>query len=181
MKLFKRSNSASQAIPEDLQPYYASQNSGMAKWLGPVLRGLLLIVVLALLIWAGIWLFHKLTKSGTAKTSSNQTSQSTQKTGQLPRNSANDSPASPKNKPAPKSSPTPTPSPTVVPNPTPPPASASRPTTPPAVTPNAAITPSTTGQLSNTGPGDIVLLFVVSLITSAVMYRYYLVRSLTAK
>lgn len=60
MALFGRKKSNDSAVPEDLQQYYSSGNSGMGKW---ILRIVLFVLVLALLIWAGIWLFNKLTGS----------------------------------------------------------------------------------------------------------------------
>lgn len=60
MALFGRKKSNDSAVPEDLQQYYSSGNSGIGKW---ILRVILFVLVLALLVWAGIWLFNKLTGS----------------------------------------------------------------------------------------------------------------------
>lgn len=91
MKLFNRNNSNTSNVPADLQPYYNSQNSGWRRWVGPALRALLLFVVLALIVWFGIWLVGKW-RDSRADNASNQTS--TQRTEQ----SAENSPASKENK-----------------------------------------------------------------------------------
>lgn len=47
-------------VPVDLQQYYSSGGSGVLRW---ILRVVLLLVIFALLVWGGIWLFRTLTKS----------------------------------------------------------------------------------------------------------------------
>lgn len=64
MALFRRNqttttDTADNSVPVDLQQYYSSGSSGIFKW---ILRIVLFLAVLALLVWAGIWLFNKLTK-----------------------------------------------------------------------------------------------------------------------
>lgn len=61
MALFGRKKSNDSAVPEDLQQYYSTGRPSIGRW---ILRGLLFVVVLALLVWAGIWLFNRLTGGG---------------------------------------------------------------------------------------------------------------------
>jgi cytoskeletal protein RodZ len=69
MKLFGRNKSENNEVPEDLQQYYSTGGSGLVKWIVRILVGL---IVLALLIWGGTWLVHKMTD----KTKTPQTTQS---------------------------------------------------------------------------------------------------------
>ena len=65
MALFGRKNkntdnSGDNNVPVDLQQYYSSGGSGVMRW---ILRIVLLLVIFALLVWGGIWLFRTLTNN----------------------------------------------------------------------------------------------------------------------
>ncbi|MDB5182077.1 MAG: hypothetical protein JWP13_840 [Candidatus Saccharibacteria bacterium] len=73
MKLFGRKNSDQNAVPADLQQYYSSGGSNAGKW---ILRVGLFVVVLAILVGGGIWLFNKLSdKNSTTATQSTSSQQ----------------------------------------------------------------------------------------------------------
>lgn len=192
MRLFHRSNPDTADIPEDLQPYYDNQAGGIGRWLGPILRGVALLVVLALLVWGGIWGVHKLTSNQHAgKNTSAQSSQSGQHNGgkSSSGSSALNSPAANGGKTSPQPSPAPspkpsqpsgsaTPSPTPAPTPTP---SAAAPSPAPAApSPSATASPpvATNKALVNTGPGQVAALFGAVSMVGGFLYRLRLIRSL---
>jgi FtsZ-interacting cell division protein ZipA len=73
MRLFKRTTADEAAIPEDLRPYYSGQTSGFRRWLGPIMRIILLLVLLALLVWAGVSLVNYFAKRNDGATDKNNT------------------------------------------------------------------------------------------------------------
>jgi len=176
MRFFKRNNTDTAAIPEDLQAYYSSSDSGIRRWVGPILRGILLLIVLALLVWGAIWLINKIRNSNDAKNAANETSQNTQKAGSSAANSpAAEGDKSPAPKPAPSNGTTPTPAPSPA---TPAPAPA------PSATPKPApstVTPTTPGaassqQLVNSGPGEVIGAFLATVSAGFLAFRVYLLR-----
>jgi cytoskeletal protein RodZ len=63
MALFRRKTTTTDtsdgnSVPVDLQQYYSSGGSGVMKW---IVRIVLFLLILAALVWGGIWLFNKLT------------------------------------------------------------------------------------------------------------------------
>lgn len=74
MVLFGRNKSDNNEVPEDLQQYYSTGGSGVMKW---VIRGIAGVVVLALLIWGGVALAHKLSHKTTPTTAQSNSSQQT--------------------------------------------------------------------------------------------------------
>ncbi len=84
MAIFNRRDESNSAIPDDLKPYYQGGGSAWQRWVGPVLRGLLLLAVLGLVVWGGIWGVSKLVNrggdagksGGTASTSQNKNDKS---------------------------------------------------------------------------------------------------------
>jgi FtsZ-interacting cell division protein ZipA len=76
MALFRR-NTGNNDVPEDLQQYYStSDGGGILKWVIRVVGGL---IVLALLIWGGIWIGHKLSSKDPATATTNSKQQAEQK------------------------------------------------------------------------------------------------------
>jgi cytoskeletal protein RodZ len=182
MSLFHRNKTDTAAIPEDLQPYYSSQGTGLRRWVGPILRALVLLIVLALLVWGGIVLVHKLTKSSgkksTAQTTSQTSGKSTAKAASKS-TTTKQTASSSAVKTTPAATPTPTPTPAATPTPTPAPAAA---TPSPDVMPSpraASATPATTPSatanqdLTNTGPGNIFALFAVVVVSATLFHRFF--------
>lgn len=154
-------------VPEEVKEYYESSSRervGIAWLLG--LGTLLVTVILALgLFFGGRWAYRKVTKpdqkpTPVAQTNKPQDDQNKNKNNSgssSSNNSSNNSgqsnqgsskPATPKPAPAP----TPAPSTPSTPNPTPP----------------------ASGQTPNTGPGNVVAIFVVSSVAGAVCYQIVL-------
>ncbi len=168
MSVFKRNNSSDDPIPEDLKPYYEGKSNSWKRWLGPVLRGLVLLAVLALLVWGGIWGVSKIIHRN------DDTSKSTASTA----SSSNDDSGSKSATPAPTSkSPTPTPATTPT---TPTPPTTTSPTPTPAVTPPTAQAAANPDALANTGPGEVIAAFVATVVLATVGFYFIKAYQLTA-
>jgi cytoskeletal protein RodZ len=75
MKLFGKEFGKSKQnsdVPADLQQYYNTGGSGVGKL---ILRIVAFVLIMALIIWGGIWLFDKLTGGNDSETASNNTNQ----------------------------------------------------------------------------------------------------------
>lgn len=173
MKLFNRKNNTAAAIPEDLQPYYNNQPSGAKRWIGPILRIVLLIAALALLIFGAIWLVRHFTGNDDAKKTSAQTSsqnisdpatdkKSDNKSGSAGKTDTNK--AGDTNKGATGTNPAPAAQPNA-PQPAP--------STPAAPDPAAG-----SDTLVNTGPGETLALFVLVAVLAGFAHRLYTLRKL---
>lgn len=161
MSIFnRRKDTGDNSIPEDLKPYYEGNGNAWQRWVGPVLRGVLLLVLLGLIVWGGIWAVSKLINRGDdnqGSTASNSTSQQTDG-GDDKKSDGNKSGAT---KPAPAPAPTPSPGPTPAPTSNPP---AAKPAPAPAPTPSPQAgqgsgSTQTPTQLANTGPAEVIALF----------------------
>ncbi len=149
MKFFNRTKSNTTSIPEDLQPYYKGENSGVKRWIGPVIRGLILLAVLILVVWGAI----RLVQAVTGNDDDQSTMNTSQKTGNEPSNKP-DAPATTK---TPTSTPTPAPS----------------------STPTQSAVSETPQQLANSGPGETVALFICVTIVAGTAFHLYQKRRLT--
>ncbi|HEX8227312.1 MAG TPA: hypothetical protein VF572_05585 [Candidatus Saccharimonadales bacterium] len=189
MSLFRRNNSNAAAIPEDLQPYYSGQQSGLSKWIGPILRAVALLALLALLIWGGLWLVRYFTGDNRANQAAQSTSQEAsdaakkkaeeqkQKVaaGATPPPAATPAPATP-----PATPPAATPAPTPKPATPAPAAPAPAPAPAPPATPAPAAGGSGAGSaqtLVNSGPGEVVALFAAVTAAGALLHRLVLGRA----
>lgn len=76
MALFRRNKSQNSDVPADLQQYYSTGGSGVSTWLK---RVALFVVVLAVLVGAGVWLFNALSNRSN-QPASGQTAQQQQRT-----------------------------------------------------------------------------------------------------
>jgi preprotein translocase subunit Sec61beta len=63
MKLFRRKNSDTNQVPAGLESYY-DQQSGWKLWVRRIVGIVAIIVLLALLFWAGRWVYNSVTGSG---------------------------------------------------------------------------------------------------------------------
>ncbi len=68
MNPFRRNNATNTAIPEDLQPYYTTEQPAWKRWLKTIARLLLLLLLLGLLIWGALWVIDKLNNRNAAQT-----------------------------------------------------------------------------------------------------------------
>ena len=162
MSVFNRKDDSVDPIPEDLKPYYQGKNTAWQRWLGPVLRGLVLLAVLALLVWGGIWSVNKIVHRNDDSGKSTTSTSDTQK----------------KPTPSPTAS---TPGSATSPTPTPTPTTPSTPTTPAtAPTPTPATTPASDGTLANTGPGEVIAAFVGTVVVATIGFYFVRAYQLTA-
>ncbi len=183
MKLFGRDNKNRESIPVDLQPYYTGQESGIRRWIGPIFRGLLLIALLILLAWGGVWLVHKLTNRDSDSKKANQQSTAQQATpsttSETPASSAkNQATTSPAVTPAPTPTLSPTPQTTSTPTSTPTPAPATPNTPSPGTTSPTDSNAAQSQKLANTGPGEVAAIFASATLLGTVLYRTLLTRRL---
>lgn len=81
MALFGRKNTNNE-VPEDLQQYYNTGGTGIFKWMLRIVAG---VIVLALLVWGGIWAAHKISngdQTDKPQTAQNNNSDDAQKKAQ---------------------------------------------------------------------------------------------------
>lgn len=174
MALFGRNKTENTDVPADLQQYYTSDRPSIGSM---IVRGLALLITLGILIWAGVWLFNKLTnRQPTAQTNQTTTTQQSEvernataakekaeaeakKAAEEAKKKAEEAKkqaATTNNNPAPA----PTPAPAANPAPTQPPAPASP-------TPTPTPTPATGTALPNVGP-SMPMLAGLFAVTSAI-------------
>jgi cytoskeletal protein RodZ len=174
MRLFPRRNTDTNSIPADLQPYYDGQPSGWRRWVAPILRVGLLVLLLVLLIWGGVALVQRLAKrnndaanQGTASQSQQQANKPAQSSDSPTKNqsSSNQKSGSSNQGSTPGKQAAPAPAPAPAPKPAPAPA--------PAPTPAPAQAPK---QLANTGPGDMAALFGVAVVTGTLAHYFIVSR-----
>jgi predicted lipid-binding transport protein (Tim44 family) len=180
MNAFRRTTTSEDPIPEDLKPYYQGRNTAWQRWLGPILRGLLLIVLIGLLVWGGIWgvnkLIHHNDNKSTASTSTGQKSPNPK-----PENKGSNASKNPSPNPSSSGSTTPPPPATPSPNqsspaPTPSPASGQGNNPSPTPTPS-----STSGsQLANTGPGEVIAAFFGTVVLATLGFYFASAYRITA-
>lgn len=185
MALFGRKKSENSDVPADLQQYYSSDKPSIMTW---IIRGVIFLVVLALLVWFGFWLFNKLAGSdeGSRTGSNTNTNQQQQEES---KQQGNGSPAptpatptptpptpAPANPPAPAPAPPTTPAPSAQPQPTPAPATVTP--TPGQTGGQGGGTPSPSGStLPNSGPGTVLaVIFAGASALGAVLHSVFVHR-----
>ena len=176
MALFRKS-STDTTIPEDLKPYYEGRNTSWRRWVGPVLRGLVLLAAVVLIVWGGIWGVNKLVhhKSDDKGTTATSTSQSADKSGTSSNKSTSGSQSGSGSKQkAPAASTTPSTSGSAGSS-----SSAGRTPTNPAAPAggtgsSSTTTPATTsnGQLANTGPGEVIAAVFGTIVLATFAYYF---------
>lgn len=159
---FKRSKSEESSLPPEVNEYYQAEHReriGVA-WLLGLVTLLLTIGVVFALFFGGRWAYRKITHKNTSqpvavpKTTSPSSSNSSSSSQSSSSSGSVSAPATPPS-PAPSSSQTPPPAPS-----TPKPA-------------QTATTPANTGTIPNTGPGDVLSIFlVVSAAGAALHYQW---------
>jgi cytoskeletal protein RodZ len=181
MALLRR-NASENTIPEDLKPYYEGRNSAWRRWVGPVLRGLLLLVLIALIVWGGIWGIGKLvhrgsSNDGSTASNSSQTDNSNNKNDNSQSSGAaanedkkkSDDNNSEDNKSDDKQA---SPAPAPEPAPTPAPAASNDTGEAGPSAPSPAADENEDDQLANTGPGEVLAAFFATVVMATLAYHF---------
>ena len=163
---FKRKSSKESLnpVPEEIKAYYEAENkqSSWRIWAVSIATFVGTLVVILLLFWAGSWAYHQIKDSNKASQTNQSQKASESSKSEQSKKSEDSNSNSGSTQPKPPTQPKPTPA--------------------PAPTPTAETTPApqpNSDQLANTGPGNLVGVFVLTSLIGAIGYRIFIGSRLT--